>query len=84
MFNITAVIRKCTTKEPITELFPNMNKLFVHAFVLPVSSIDFERCFSVDVMKRVKTISQKQDVDNHSGQSLRLQKVGSIQKSQTV
>ena len=30
-----------------------MNKLFVHALVLPVSTVDCERCFSV--MKRVKT-----------------------------
>ena len=41
------------TREPIIELFPNMNKLFVHVLVLPVSTVDCERCFSV--MKRVKT-----------------------------
>lgn len=38
------------TREAIIELFPNMNKLFVHALVLPVSTVDCERCF-----KRVKT-----------------------------
>ena len=57
------LLKKCSTlqelsesvlsRESIVELFPNMNKLFVHALVLPVSTVDCERCFSL--MKRVKT-----------------------------
>ena len=57
------LLKKCATlqelsesvlsRESIVELFPNMNKLFVHALVLPVSTVDCERCFSL--MKRVKT-----------------------------
>ena len=57
------LLKKCSTlqelsesvlsRESIVELFPNMNKLVVHALVLPVSTVDCERCFSL--MKRVKT-----------------------------
>ena len=57
------VLKKCATlqqlaecvltRESIVELFPNLAKLFVHALVLPISTVDCERCFSV--MKRVKT-----------------------------
>ena len=37
----------------ISELFPNMSKLMLHALVLPVATTDCERAFST--MKRVKT-----------------------------
>ena len=41
------------SKEAITHLFPTISELLVHALVLPVSTTDCERCFSV--MNRVKT-----------------------------
>ena len=54
------ILKKCVTLQQLSEsaksiikLFPNITKLFVHALVLPVSTVDCERCFSV--VKRVKT-----------------------------
>ena len=46
------------SKEAISQLFPTISELLVHALVLPVSTTDCERCFSV--MNRVKT-----DLRNH-------------------
>ena len=61
-----SMLKKCTSlqqlsesmlsRESIVELFPNINKLFVHVLVLPVLTVDCERCFSI--IKRVKTIQR--------------------------
>lgn len=41
------------SKDSMVMLFPLVSKLITHALVLPVSTADCERCFSV--IKRVKT-----------------------------
>ena len=41
------------SKESLSQLFPVMSKLIVHALVLPMSTTDCERCFSA--MNRTKT-----------------------------
>ena len=49
--------REVLSSESLTELFPLVSKLRIHALVLPMSTMDCERCFST--MKRVKTDSCK-------------------------
>ena len=41
------------SKDSLSQLFPIMSKLLVHALVLPMSTTDCERCFSA--MNRTKT-----------------------------
>ena len=47
----------------MNELFPLISNLLVHALVLPVSSVECERCFSA--INRVKTIRIEGPEDNN-------------------